>query len=68
MFRITIAAFLCFVSPASAQMPDELARAELTKGWREGNTHIAGLTITMAPGWKTYWRAPGDAGIPPAFN
>ncbi len=26
---------------------------------------MAGLRIDMAEGWKTYWRAPGDAGIPP---
>lgn len=24
----------------------------------------AGLEITLAPGWKTYWRSPGDAGYP----
>ncbi len=29
---------------------------------------MAGLRLTMAPGWKTYWRAPGDAGIPPRFD
>jgi len=22
----------------------------------------------LAPGWKTYWRAPGDGGIPPRFD
>jgi len=22
----------------------------------------------VQPGWKTYWRAPGDGGIPPQFN
>jgi DsbC/DsbD-like thiol-disulfide interchange protein len=27
------------------------------------------LEIAMPPGWKTYWRAPGDAGgIPPEFD
>ncbi len=24
---------------------------------------LAGLRITLGPGWKTYWRAPGDAGF-----
>ena len=23
-----------------------------------------GLQFQLAPGWKTYWRSPGDAGIP----
>jgi DsbC/DsbD-like thiol-disulfide interchange protein len=28
----------------------------------------AGVEIRLAPGWKTYWRYPGDSGVPPAFN
>jgi DsbC/DsbD-like thiol-disulfide interchange protein len=29
----------------------------------------AGIEITMAPGWKTYWRNPGDAGgVPPNLD
>jgi suppressor for copper-sensitivity B len=27
-----------------------------------------GLDITMKPGWKTYWRSPGDAGFPPEIK
>jgi suppressor for copper-sensitivity B len=27
-----------------------------------------GLDFDMAPGWKIYWRAPGDAGYPPAID
>jgi suppressor for copper-sensitivity B len=27
-----------------------------------------GLQIQLAPGWKTYWRSPGDAGIPPQLD
>ncbi len=29
---------------------------------------MAGLHLALRPGWKTYWRAPGEAGIPPRFN
>jgi DsbC/DsbD-like thiol-disulfide interchange protein len=30
---------------------------------------VAGVEITMADGWKTYWRNPGDAGgVPPYFD
>ncbi len=29
---------------------------------------MAGLDIVLAPQWKTYWRAPGEAGIPPQFD
>jgi len=31
-------------------------------------THRAGIEIRLAPGWKTYWRYPGDSGIPPRFD
>lgn len=27
-----------------------------------------GVEIALSPGWKTYWRYPGDAGIPPRFD
>ena len=28
----------------------------------------AGIEIVMPPGWHTYWRTPGDAGIAPTFD
>ena len=28
----------------------------------------AGVEIKLQPGWKTYWRYPGDAGVPPVFD
>jgi DsbC/DsbD-like thiol-disulfide interchange protein len=28
----------------------------------------AGLDIRLKPGWKTYWRYPGDSGVPPRFD
>lgn len=28
----------------------------------------AGAEIRLSPGWKTYWRYPGDSGIPPHFD
>ncbi|MGH7155149.1 MAG: protein-disulfide reductase DsbD domain-containing protein, partial [Acetobacteraceae bacterium] len=28
----------------------------------------AGLQIRLAPGWHTYWRTPGDAGVPPTID
>jgi DsbC/DsbD-like thiol-disulfide interchange protein len=30
--------------------------------------HRAGVEIRLAPGWKTYWRYPGDSGVPPHFD
>jgi DsbC/DsbD-like thiol-disulfide interchange protein len=28
----------------------------------------AGIEIKLGPGWKTYWRYPGDSGVPPRFR
>jgi len=28
----------------------------------------AGIEIRLDPGWKTYWRNPGDSGVPPTFD
>jgi DsbC/DsbD-like thiol-disulfide interchange protein len=31
-------------------------------------TLLAGVQLRMNPGWKTYWKNPGDSGVPPAFD
>ena len=42
---------------------------ELLSGWQQADgTRVAAVRLTLAPGWKTYWRSPGDAGIPPHFD
>ena len=28
----------------------------------------AGIEVRLKPGWHTYWRYPGDAGVPPRFD
>lgn len=33
-----------------------------------GQRVVAGVEIETKPDWKTYWRNPGDAGVPPAFD
>ncbi|QFS84278.1 hypothetical protein FIU97_16105 [Roseivivax sp. THAF40] len=67
---IALIAAMPFAStPVRAGEFDNIVRAELRPGWRRADgTHIAALHLTLAPGWKTYWRAPGDAGIPPEFG
>jgi len=56
--------------PALAEpAPESPAQVELLPGWRQADgTHMAALRVSLAPGWHTYWRAPGEAGIPPAFD
>ena len=36
-------------------------------GWLGGRRAV-GLEIELEDGWKTYWRMPGDSGIPPEFT
>jgi DsbC/DsbD-like thiol-disulfide interchange protein len=33
-----------------------------------GDALRAGVEIRLAAGWKTYWRYPGDSGVPPVFD
>lgn len=55
--------------PAVAQSPGQVADISIVPGWRQADgNHVAGLSIRLAKGWKTYWRSPGDSGIPPSFN
>jgi DsbC/DsbD-like thiol-disulfide interchange protein len=42
-----------------------LAGAPVVKSAR---SYLAGVEITLDEGWKTYWRTPGDAGVPPLFD
>jgi len=44
------------------------AAVRLIAGAERGGLHRAGIEIRLAPGWKTYWRYPGDSGIPPRFD
>ncbi|WP_368186255.1 protein-disulfide reductase DsbD domain-containing protein [Aestuariibius sp. HNIBRBA575] len=61
--------FAAVAGMACAQQTSDIATAELLPGWRmENGNHMAGLRVRLSPGWKTYWRSPGDAGIPPHFT
>lgn len=62
-------AFLLVQAPraqAGEAAPVALQGAEvrLMAGSITGDTAAAGLEIRLAPHWKTYWRYPGDAGVP----
>ena len=41
----------------------------VTSGAPDRAGHIQGaLEIVLKPGWKTYWRDPGDSGVPPQLD
>ena len=37
-------------------------------GFGEAKTIRLGLQFRLKPGWKIYWRSPGDAGVPPEID
>lgn len=62
----TLSAMAAFAGPAS---PRDVISADILPGWRQADgTHVAALRLRLADKWKTYWRAPGEAGIPPVFD
>jgi len=47
------------------QTADDVVQVSFMPGWRLPNgNHMAAIHIALAPGWKTYWRAPGEGGVP----
>lgn len=73
---LLFAATLALSGPATADIgadgppdPRHHADVDVLSGWRSADgTHMAALRIVLDDGWKTYWRAPGEAGIPPRFD
>lgn len=51
--------------PAMAAVPWS---AKIVQGSFDGKTYQAGLQIVLKKGWKTYWRNPGESGIPPTIS
>ncbi|MGK7654357.1 protein-disulfide reductase DsbD domain-containing protein [Roseovarius sp. B08] len=55
--------------PVWAQETADMVQVDVLPGWRATDgSHYAALRLDLAPGWKTYWRSPGEAGVPPLFN
>lgn len=66
---LALACALAAAAPAARAGSDEIVQVEvLNGGTTPRGTLQAALRIKLQPGWKTYWRAPGDAGIPPSFS
>lgn len=58
-----------FAAPAVANPYAENVTVRLLPGWQQADgTHMAAIELRLARGWKTYWRTPGDAGVPPVFS
>jgi len=53
---------------ASPWQRDAHSAVRLLAGSRSGTVLLGGVAIQLQPGWKTYWRTPGDSGVPPRFD
>ena len=53
---------------ASSWQKDGHSAVRLLAGSRSGAVLLGGVAFQLQPGWKTYWRTPGDSGVPPRFD
>ncbi|MFL6816249.1 MAG: protein-disulfide reductase DsbD domain-containing protein [Bradyrhizobium sp.] len=53
---------------ASPWQRDGHSAVRLLAGSRSGAVLLGGIAFQLEPGWKTYWRNPGDSGVPPRFD
>jgi DsbC/DsbD-like thiol-disulfide interchange protein len=56
------------VPAASAWVDGHRSRVRLLDAGRDDGALLAALEIELHPGFKTYWRTPGDSGVPPTFD
>jgi len=76
-FRIAASAIFMILSSFSAfgqPLPSANSaqgfhsQVRLLSGGKLGETWLAGIEIALDPGFKTYWRSPGETGLPPSFD
>ena len=76
--RRAVLAFAALAAPARALAASSPAaspwvvghrsRVRLLDGGGDGAQLMAALEIELHNGFKTYWRTPGDSGVPPTFD
>lgn len=52
----------------SPWITDTYSAVRLIAGSRSGAAFLGGIGFQLQPGWKTYWRNPGDSGVPPRID
>jgi DsbC/DsbD-like thiol-disulfide interchange protein len=77
---LVVGALLCVAAPTiglaaspgeSAWVSSNDSKVRLVSGTPDIDGRpslVAGVQLRMDPGWKTYWRNPGDSGVPPSFD
>ena len=72
---VILAALLMLISPSLSATSEwfnhnhgAVRLISANAGSGNGQTIDLGLQFRMRPGWKIYWRSPGDAGFPPQIS
>ncbi|HYM99220.1 MAG TPA: protein-disulfide reductase DsbD domain-containing protein [Aestuariivirgaceae bacterium] len=73
MLKFFLAIFLTLAAvfppaEASSTASADRSAARLFQASTSDGAWTAGIEIKLADGWKTYWRIPGDSGVPPQFD
>lgn len=69
-----LALSVCFLAgaaeaqDASPWASENHSAVRLIAGSRNAPVLLGGIAFNLQPGWKTYWRTPGDSGVPPRFD
>jgi len=53
---------------SSPWQKDGHSAVRLLAGSRSGAVLLGGIAFQLQPGWHTYWRTPGDSGVPPRID
>jgi DsbC/DsbD-like thiol-disulfide interchange protein len=53
---------------SSPWVKDGHSAVRLLAGSRSGAVLLGGIAFQLQPGWHTYWRNPGDSGVPPRID
>lgn len=65
--RVLLAALPALLLPSPARSATPWSASILRGGLVDGR-YLLGFRLKLQPGWKTYWRIPGDAGVPPEIT
>lgn len=69
MMLMTACLSVLALAAGAEPLPPGLQSARLLPGWTNAQgERVSALELRLEPGWKTYWRSPGDSGLPPSFD
>ncbi len=64
----TVLPLPCATAAPAAEVRHDHSTVRLLDGGVIDGRRLAGIAIFLADGWKTYWKMPGDSGMPPSFD